>query len=118
MIFVGFAIGFYNGFFGPGTGTFWMISFIALLGYTIKQATINTKPLNLMGNFISLISFAWLGLVNYKFGLIMGAGQILGSIIGSYLVVKDGNRIVRPIFIGVTILITCKIIYDASLKFA
>jgi uncharacterized membrane protein YfcA len=112
MAFGGIFIGFYNGFFGPGTGSIWMIAFVILLGYTIKQSSISTKPLNLVGNFVSLIFFIGLGAVDYSLGFIMGAGQILGSIIGSKMVIKNGDKIVRPIFISVTLIMTCKLIYE------
>ncbi|HAS6152814.1 TPA: TSUP family transporter [Vibrio vulnificus] len=112
MVICGLLIGFYNGFFGPGTGTFWMLAFVTLLGYTIKQATMATKPLNLLGNVIALILFIWLGCVNYQLGLIMGLGQIIGSIIGSKCVISFGNRFVRPVFISVTLVMTSKLIYE------
>ncbi|WP_413701574.1 TSUP family transporter [Psychromonas sp. KJ10-10] len=116
MICCGLSIGFYNGFFGPGTGSIWMIAFVILLGYTIKQSSIATKPLNLMGNFVSLLFFVALGAVDYSLGIVMGAGQIIGSIIGSKMVIKNGDKIVRPIFISVTLIMTCKLIYEMPLS--
>jgi len=98
MLVCGLVIGFYNGFFGPGTGSFWMLALVILLGYTIKQATMTTKPLNLMGNVVSLILFIVLGHVDYTLGLVMGAGQIAGSVVGSKFVLSYGNRLVRPVF--------------------
>ncbi len=112
MIVCGLLIGFYNGFFGPGTGSFWMLAFVTLLGYTIKQATMTTKPLNLVGNVVSLVVFVWLSQVDYQIGLIMGAGQIIGSVIGSKCVFSLGNKLVRPVFISVTLIMTTKIIYE------
>ena len=112
MTLFGLLIGFYNGFFGPGTGSIWMISFVILLGSTIKQASISTKPLNLIGNIISLLFFIGLGYVDYTLGLIMGVGQIIGSITGSKMVINNGDKIVRPVFISVTILMTVKLIYE------
>ncbi|MCE0496215.1 TSUP family transporter [Vibrio salinus] len=112
MMLCGLLIGFYNGFFGPGTGSFWMLAFVTLLGYTIKQATMATKPLNLTGNFISLILFVFLGQVDYQLGLIMGIGQIIGSVIGSRFVLSYGTRLVRPVFITVTLIMTTKLIYE------
>jgi len=115
MILFGLIIGFYNGFFGPGTGSLWMVSFVILLGFTIKQASMSTKPLNLIGNIISLIFFIGLGYVDYQLGLIMGAGQIVGSIIGSKIVISNGDKIVRPVFISVTLIMTVKLIYEMAL---
>lgn len=112
MMIGGMVIGFYNGFFGPGTGSIWMLAFVILLGYTIKQATMATKPLNLVGNIASLILFIVLGHVDYTLGLIMGVGQIVGSIIGSKFVITYGTKLVRPVFISVTMTMTAKLIYE------
>lgn len=112
MVLNGLLIGFYNGFFGPGTGSFWMLAFVILLGYTIKQATMATKPLNLVGNMASLILFIALGHVDYTMGLIMGAGQIVGSVIGSKFVIAYGSKLVRPVFISVSMAMTAKLIYE------
>ncbi|BCL71848.1 putative permease [Vibrio nigripulchritudo MADA3029] len=114
MMMCGLAIGFYNGFFGPGTGSIWMVAFVILLGFTIKQATIATKPLNLIGNLVSLLFFIGLGTVDYKLGLVMGAGQILGSVLGSKIVIHNGDKVVRPVFITVTLLMTVKLIVDSD----
>jgi uncharacterized membrane protein YfcA len=112
MILGGLIIGFYNGFFGPGTGSFWMVAFVVLLGYTLKQATMATKPLNLIGNLASLILFISIGEIDYTMGLVMGGGQIIGSIIGSKCVLSFGSRLVRPIFISVCMIMTIKLVYE------
>ncbi|MBJ7538743.1 TSUP family transporter [Marinomonas transparens] len=112
MITCGLLIGFYNGFFGPGTGSIWMLAFVILLGFTIKQASIMTKPLNLMGNLVSLFFFIGIASVDYRIGLAMGAGQVIGSYIGSKFVIAKGDKIVRPVFIAVTLLMTSKLIYE------
>ena len=112
MIYSGLLIGFYNGFFGPGTGSLWMVAFVTLLGYTVKQATMATKPVNLIGNVISLILFIILGQVDYSIGLLMGAGQIVGSIIGGKFVIVFGTKLVRPVFICVTLVMTAKLIHE------
>jgi uncharacterized membrane protein YfcA len=112
MVTGGLLIGFYNGFFGPGTGSLWMLAFVILLGYTIKQATMATKPLNLVGNVISLLLFIVLGQVDYTIGLIMGVGQIIGSVVGSQFVIAYGTRLVRPVFIAVTVMMTVKLLYE------
>ncbi|MCE2004251.1 TSUP family transporter [Enterobacter asburiae] len=112
MIGMGLLLGFYNGFFGPGTGSLWVISFISLVGYTIKNASINAKPLNFSSNIISLACFIYMGQVNFVVGLVMAVGQIIGSTMGSHTVIKNGDKIVRPVFILVTSLMTLKMIYD------
>lgn len=112
----GLVIGFYNGFFGPGVGSIWIVAFIILLGYTVKHASMSTKPLNLVGNLSSLIYFVYIDKVNFVFGLTMGAGQIFGAFIGSHVVLKNGDRIVRPVFIAVCLGVTGKLIYNTYMK--
>ncbi len=114
MMICGLAIGFYNGFFGPGTGSIWMVAFVILLGVTIKKATIATKPLNLVGNLVSLMFFIGLGSVDFTLGLVMGAGQILGSVIGSKIVIQNGDKVVRPVFITVTLFMTVKLLIESD----
>lgn len=104
--FAGFIIGFYNGFFGPGTGSFWIFAFMFFLGFNLKKATLYGKPLNFTGNFASVFYFIFAGLVNYKVALIMGIGQLLGSYIGSTLVIKKGDKMIRPVFITVVLILT------------
>ncbi|MDH1321590.1 TSUP family transporter [Enterobacter bugandensis] len=112
MTGMGLLLGFYNGFFGPGTGSLWVISFISLVGYTIKNASINAKPLNFSSNIISLMCFIYMGQVNFVVGIVMALGQIIGSSLGSHTVLKNGDKIVRPVFILVTSIMTLKMIYD------
>lgn len=83
-----------------------------LLGKTLKESSISAKPLNFVGNLMSLLFFVAAGSVNYKIGLLMGAGQIIGSTIGSHIVIKNGDRIIRPVFITVTLLMTIKLLYE------
>ena len=116
MIMCGLLIGFYNGFFGPGTGSIWMVCFVMLLGITIKKASIATKPLNLAGNFVSLLFFIVLGNVDFTLGAVMGLGQIIGSIVGSRLVVYKGDTIVRPVFITMTLGMTFKLLYENAVN--
>jgi uncharacterized membrane protein YfcA len=89
-----------------------MVAFVVLLGYTLKQATMATKPLNLIGNLASLILFISIGEIDYTMGLVMGGGQIIGSIIGSKCVLSFGSRLVRPIFISVCMIMTIKLVYE------
>lgn len=112
MIGGGLVIGFYNGFFGPGVGSIWMLAFIALLGLTVKEASIATKPLNLIGIVISMCFFAYLGTVDYALGLAMGAGQVVGAFAGSHLVIANGDKVVRPVFITVCLFMTAKLLFE------
>ena len=111
----GILLGFYDGFFGPGVGSFWAIAFVVGLGFQLMKATGYTKVMNFTSNIVSFILFLIGGHVLFAAGLIMAAGQILGARIGSGLVLKRGARFIRPVFITVVIATTLKLIYDRML---
>jgi uncharacterized protein len=111
----GLLFGFYDGFFGPGVGSFWAIAFIAGLGYSFPKATGYTKVMNFTSNVVSLFIFLISGNIFFAAGIIMAGGQILGAKIGSGLVIKKGAKFIRPIFITVVILTTLKLLYDRFL---
>jgi uncharacterized protein len=112
----GLLLGFYDGFFGPGTGTFWAMAYVLVLGFNFTKATGYTKVMNFASNVSSLLVFAIGGHVLVLPGIVMGAGQLLGARIGSQMVIKHGARFIRPIFIGVVLMITGKLIYQTHLK--
>ena len=111
FLITGLIIGFYDGFFGPGTGTFWAIALIALAGFNLSNATGYTKIMNFTSNISALIVFIIYGNVLFTVGLMMGFGQIIGAKIGSGMVIKRGSSFIRPIFIMVAILLSLYIIY-------
>ena len=108
----GFGIGFYDGFFGPGTGSFFSIAFVALLGFNMTKATAHTKVLNFTSNFASLVMFIAGGEVVWVVGGVMAVGALLGAQIGSHLVMKVGARLVRPLLVVTSIAISIKLIID------
>ncbi|MBM4118372.1 hypothetical protein FJ251_11660 [bacterium] len=97
----GLGIGFYDGFIGPGTGSFWALAFVALLGLDLRRATAHTKVMNFTSNIVSLAVFALGGKVLLLPGLAMGAGEVLGASLGSRLVIARGVRFVRLFFLAV-----------------
>jgi uncharacterized membrane protein YfcA len=99
FVIFGLGLGFYDGFFGPGVGSFWAISLVLVLGQSFAGATAVTKVMNATSNVASLALFALGGHVNYGAGIAMALGQVLGGRIGAGLVVTRGARFVRPIFI-------------------
>ena len=108
----GIFIGFYDGFFGPGTGSFWTMAIVMLLGLNLKSATAQTKVMNFTSNIVSLGVFIIGGQVLWLVGILMGSGQILGAYIGSSLVAKKDVKFIRVFFltiVGITIL---KLFYD------
>jgi len=114
--FVGTPLGFYDGFFGPGVGSFWAMMFMSLMGYEIRKATAHTKVMNLASNVISVIVFALGGSVLFVYGIIMAAGQIIGARIGAHLAVKKGIAIIRPIYIVVVFATIAKLLFDRFLQ--
>jgi len=108
----GLAIGFYDGFFGPGTGSFWTIALVLLLGLDLKAATAQTKIFNFTSNIVSLTVFTISGLVLLKIGIVMGVGQIIGAYSGSTMVAKKEVKFVRYIFLAVVAATIVKLIYD------
>ncbi|WP_093795074.1 sulfite exporter TauE/SafE family protein [Sporomusa acidovorans] len=110
-----FTIGFYDGFFGPGAGSFFIFSFL-LLGFDFVVAAGNAKVMNFASNIAAVITFLYLDSVNLQYGLIMGTAMIAGAIAGSRLAIKSGTAYVRPLFIGVTSLLIGKQLWDLVMK--
>lgn len=106
-----FAIGFYDGFLGPGTGSFLMFAFL-MLGFDFIKAAGNAKFLNFGSNIAALLMFMYLGQVNYAYGLPMAIAGIIGAICGSKFAIKRGSGYVRALFITVTLLLLAKNVYD------
>ncbi|MEB4591141.1 TSUP family transporter [Candidatus Thiothrix sp. Deng01] len=109
---VGFGVGFYDGFFGPGTGTFFTMGYVTLLGLGLPKATGNTKLLNFTSNFAALLLFAVSGHIVWQVGLAMAAGQMIGSYVGSHMAVRHGTRLIRPVLVTVSVLMSLKLLLD------
>jgi uncharacterized membrane protein YfcA len=108
------AIGFYDGVFGPGTGSFFMLGFVLLLGYGVVKATAQTKLLNFTSNVASLSLFALSGHVAWVVGLAMGLGQFLGAQIGSRLAIRHGARLIRPLLVIVCVGMAVRLLVDPA----
>ncbi len=106
------AIGFYDGVFGPGTGSFLMLAFVSLAGYGMLKATAHTKLLNFGSNVGALVVFISFGAILWKIGLIMGACQFLGAQLGSRLAMRTGARLIKPLLVIVCIAFTIKLLAD------
>lgn len=107
----GLGIGFYNGFIGPGTGSFWTIAFVIFMGFSMRSAAMHAKPVNFCGNMASLFWFWQYLNVNWLAGIVMILGQLVGSTLGSKMVIHKGDKVVKPIFLGVVILMCVELIY-------
>ncbi|GAA6121248.1 TSUP family transporter [Acidovorax sp. FG27] len=113
---IGLVIGFYDGFFGPGTGSFFVFLFVRLLGYDFLNASVSAKLLNLATNVAALILFAAKGHVWWHFALPLAVANVVGSVLGAHMALKHGTGFVRGIFIFVVSALILKTGYDAFLR--
>jgi hypothetical protein len=111
----GLLLGFYDGFMGPGTGTFWAMAYMVCAGFNMTRATAHTKVMNFTSNLVSLALFAGANKVLYPAGLAMGLGQMLGARMGARVVIKKGVKFIRPVFIGAALALTIKLLYNQFL---
>jgi uncharacterized membrane protein YfcA len=102
-------IGFYDGFFGPGAGSFYMVALVGLVGMDLMRANATTKALNAVSNLSSLLIFIYNGLVIWKIAIPMIIGQILGAYIGARVTLKNGAKIIRPVIIAVCVILAIKL---------
>lgn len=109
-VIMGGGIGFYDGFFGPGTGTFFVMAFMLLYGQTLLAATGQSKVLNFTSNIAAVLVFAWAGQVVWLVGLVMALGQMIGSYIGAHMVMRQGTRLIRPVLVVVSVLVSLKLL--------
>ncbi|NGO63067.1 TSUP family transporter [Rhizobium daejeonense] len=107
-------IGFYDGVFGPGTGSFFMLAFVSLAGFGVLKATAHTKLLNLGSNVGAFLVFLAGGVVLWKVGLLMGLGQFLGAQAGSRLAMRIGARLIKPLLIVTCIGLASKLLMDPT----
>lgn len=112
MVGAGLLIGMYDGFFGPGTGTFLILAFTSVMGFDLKRACGNTKIVNLTTNVSALIVFMLAGQVYYEVAVPAMFFSILGNWVGSGLAIKKGAKFVRPVMVFVLCLLLVKIVYD------
>lgn len=110
-LLIGLGVGFYDGFFGPGTGTFFAAAYVALLGYNLRRATAHAKLLNFTSNLAALLFFAAGGHVVWTLGLLMAGGQLLGGWLGAHLVLRHGARLVRTVLVTVSLVISVKLLF-------
>lgn len=111
-LLAGFVIGGYDGFFGPGTGTFLIIAFTTVLGFQLLTACGNAKMVNFASNIAAAVTFMLNGQVDYRLGIPCAFCAILGQYLGSGLAMKKGVKIVRPMMLAVIALLLLKIILD------
>ena len=108
-------IGMYDGFFGPGTGTFFILVYTTLLHFDMTTASANAKVVNLSSNIAALVTFLLYKKVFVFLGVICAIFSILGNLLGSSLAIKKGSKVIRPFFILALLLLFSKVVYDLFL---
>lgn len=111
-IAISLVIGFYDGFIGPGAGSFLMLAFITLMGYDFLSASANAKFVNLASNLGSMIFFMLGGKILYVIALPMAACNAAGGLLGARLAILKGNKIIRIFFLCVVVLTILRFAYD------
>ncbi|MDU3335157.1 sulfite exporter TauE/SafE family protein [Paraclostridium bifermentans] len=112
-IIMAFALGFYDGFFGPGTGTFLTFAFIKIYGFDFLHASANTKILNFTSNFTALILFMFSGQILYKVAIFYAISMVLGGYIGAKVAINKGSQLIKPIFLFMALAVAIKLLYQA-----
>lgn len=105
-------IGCYDGFFGPGTGTFLIVGFVALCGKSLVSATADAKVVNFASNLAAVVAFARDGSVMWKLSIPMAVGQLIGGVIGARLAIKGGAKLIRAMVLFVSLALVIKLVAD------
>lgn len=108
---IGGAIGFYDGFFGPGTGAFFTTTLVGLRGYGLTKATALTKLFNFSSNLGSVILFIAGGKMLWLLGLCMAIGSMIGGWIGSHTAMRFGAKVIRPLLVTISLGLTGRLIW-------
>ena len=112
----GSAIGFYDGFFGPGTGSFLVFIFVRFFGFDFLGASAVAKVVNVACNVAALLWFGYSGHLLWQLGLMMAMCNIVGSLVGTRLAIRHGSVFVRKVFLVVVCALILKTSYDAFLR--
>jgi uncharacterized membrane protein YfcA len=111
---IGGGIGLYGGFFGPGMGSFFAVSFASLRGFNMRKATAFTKPLVLIVNTTSMVIFLWGGHIVWSLAIAMAVSQVVGARLGSNLVIHRGTALIKPVIVLMTLSIALKLLYEGN----
>ena len=109
---VGLTVGWYDGFFGPGTGTFFAFAYVALLGKDLGGATAHAKLLNFTSNLAALLLFSAGAQIAWDLALAMAAGQLIGGWVGAHLVLRHGTRLIRPALVLMSLAVSGKLLWE------
>jgi uncharacterized membrane protein YfcA len=113
---IGLLIGFYDGIFGPGTGTFLVFFLVSGIGYAFIKASGTAKLVNISTNAGAILSFQFTGHIWWQLGLLLAFANVTGAIIGSRLAIKGGSPLVRKVFLAVTFLLITRVAWDTFIS--
>ena len=113
---IGLLIGFYDGIFGPGTGTFLVFFLVSGIGYAFLKASGTAKLVNISTNSGAILSFQLTGHIWWQLGLLLAFANVTGAIIGSRLAIKGGSPLVRKVFLAVTFLLIARVAWDTFIS--
>ncbi len=108
----GLVIGFYDGIFGPGTGSFLLFILVGLIGYAFLKASATAKLVNIATNLAAILTFSSTGHIWWRVGLILAIANVAGSILGARLAIRGGSPLIRRTFLVMTFLLITKVGYD------
>lgn len=113
---IGLGIGFYDGIFGPGTGSFLMLALVSILGFAFLEASVTAKLVNLATNLGAIMVFGISGKILWTLGFAMALGNILGGVVGARWALRGGSMLIRRVFLGVTALLILRLALDTFLS--
>jgi uncharacterized membrane protein YfcA len=113
---IGFSIGFYDGIFGPGTGTFLVFFLVSVIGYAFLKASGTAKLVNIATNAGAILSFQLTGHIWWQLGLLLAFANVTGAIIGSRMAIRGGSVLVRKVFLVVTFLLITRVAWDTFIS--
>lgn len=112
LVPIAFTLGFYDGFFGPGTGTILLVAFVVVFGDSLTRASGNAKVVNLASNLAAVAIFMWRGTIVWSIAIPMAAANAAGAFVGARLAVKRGDRFIKPLLVLVVLALLLKVARD------
>lgn len=109
-ILLAFSLGFYDGFLGPGTGSFLIFGLIHIFGFNFIKASGNAKVLNFVSNISALVMFAFRGQIYYLIGIPVAICMVFGAHMGTQLALKNGAKLIKPIFVTMSLAVAVKLL--------
>ena len=113
---IGLMIGFYDGIFGPGTGTFLVFFLVSTIGYAFLKASATAKLVNIATNAGAILSFQLTGHIWWQLGLLLAFANVTGALLGSKLAIRGGSTLVRKVFLVVTFLLIARVAWDTFIS--